>query len=307
MRPRVHFCDFWDGFTPEDTGIPALLLQAGVEIDATDQDPEYLVFGDFGFQNYRYDHLVKVSVTGENTIPDFNLADYALSYAPITLGDRHCQNVIIDHGMVPPSMEQAALLASEKTRFCNFIYANSSAVSADPTRERFFELLSKYKRVDAPGAACNNMENVVPHSAGVQAKLAFMGSCKFSIAFENSSQPGYTTEKLVHAYGANTVPIYWGNPDVGRYFDTASMINCHEYSSFEAVVDQVRRLDDDAELYLATLAANRTHSAALDAYKTGRLDFFRRIFTTPPAEARRRTNHGRQGGMPPHRMLLPKT
>jgi hypothetical protein len=76
---------------------------------------------------------------------------------------------------------------------------------------------------------------------------------KFTIAFENSSSNGYTTEKILQAFSAQTVPIYWGNPKVSEDFNPASFINCHDYTSFEEVIARVKELDNDDELFLKML------------------------------------------------------
>jgi hypothetical protein len=76
---------------------------------------------------------------------------------------------------------------------------------------------------------------------------------KFCISFENSSYPGYTTEKIVNALAAGTIPIYWGNPLVDRDFNTKSFINCHDFGSFEAVVERVIEVDQDTQMQRAIL------------------------------------------------------
>ena len=65
------------------------------------------------------------------------------------------------------------------------------------------------------------------------------------MAFENSSYPGYTTEKLLQAMQAGTVPIYWGDPSVGRDFNAARFVNVHDYASTKAVIDKICQLDQD--------------------------------------------------------------
>jgi len=80
-------------------------------------------------------------------------------------------------------------------------------------------------------------------------KLEFLKGYKFTIAFENSSFPGYTTEKIAEAFTANTIPIYWGNPLVGRDFNPESFINCHNFDSFDKVIDHVIKVDNDDDLY----------------------------------------------------------
>ena len=45
-------------------------------------------------------------------------------------------------------------------------------------------------------------------------KLDYLRAFKFSIAFENSRRIGYVTEKLYDAFLADTIPVYWGDPNL---------------------------------------------------------------------------------------------
>ncbi len=49
---------------------------------------------------------------------------------------------------------------------------------------------------------------------------------RYSIVIENSRDQGYFTEKLIDCLLCGTVPIYWGDPDIGRYFDLDGIIAC---------------------------------------------------------------------------------
>ncbi len=132
-----------------------------------------------------------------------------------------------------------------KTRFCNFIYRNEKKDTW--VRRDFCKLLSKYKKVDCPGYSLNNMPRI--KSIGQNDKLNFIAECKFTICFENTSSDYYLTEKIFHAFLAGTVPIYWGNPKIANFFNPAAFINCHDYDSFADVVDKVREIDTDPDLY----------------------------------------------------------
>ena len=80
-------------------------------------------------------------------------------------------------------------------------------------------------------------------------KVEFQRPYRFSIAFENASYPGYTTEKLYHAMLSATIPIYWGNPLVSRDFNPASFLVGSDYPTLEALVDAVIELDRDDDRY----------------------------------------------------------
>lgn len=64
---------------------------------------------------------------------------------------------------------------------------------------------------------------------------------RFSVVIENSREKGYFSEKLIDALMCRTVPIYWGAPDIGDYFDTEGMIVCQ---SFEDIAQACRQLSE---------------------------------------------------------------
>lgn len=96
----------------------------------------------------------------------------------------------------------------------------------------------------------------------IDSKLNFQSKHKFVIAFENTSTPGYTTEIIVHAFAAGTIPIYWGNPEITKEFNPGSFINCHDYGLTEKgeskvilkIVDEIKRIDNDDFLYFKMLS-----------------------------------------------------
>lgn len=49
---------------------------------------------------------------------------------------------------------------------------------------------------------------------------------RYSVVIENARETGYFTEKLIDCLLCETVPIYWGAPDIERYFDVRGMIIC---------------------------------------------------------------------------------
>ena len=135
-------------------------------------------------------------------------------------------------------------LQKEKPDFCSFVVSNGDA---NPIREEFFELLSKYCKVDSGGRYMNNI------GGPVDDKASFDTRHRFAISFENSSTPGYTTEKIVDAFAARCIPIYWGDPEVTRVFNPKAFINVYDYRTLEDVVQRVIALDDDPDTYLAML------------------------------------------------------
>lgn len=238
---KVKFVDFPDtcirDFTME------ILKEEFGEVQESDS-PEFLFYSVFGHEHLKYD-CVRIFWTGENFQPDFNICDYAIGFSHIEFEDRY-KRIPLYYFYLPDyqkARNKHNISEDEirkKTKFCNFIYSNDKA---SKEREEFFDLLSKYKIVDSGGKYRNNI------GGPVKDKYEFQKDYKFSIAFENSSTSGYTTEKILQAFSAGTIPIYWGNPNVGNDFNEEAFINCHNYNSFEEVIELIKKIDNDDELF----------------------------------------------------------
>ncbi|MEQ1798592.1 MAG: glycosyltransferase family 10 [Lacibacter sp.] len=85
-------------------------------------------------------------------------------------------------------------------------------------------------------------------------KRAFIKDYKFVISFENSTHPGYTTEKLIEPMLVNSIPVYWGNTEVGKDFNTDSFVHVNQYASYEKAIERIIELDKDEEQYLQMAA-----------------------------------------------------
>lgn len=239
--------------------IEKILVDAGIGFELTEINyADYLVLGphsDLSLFVENKDKII-IFVTGEAATPDFNLVDYAFGYDPILFGDRYRQiyfqylffDINIGDRKAPEE------IAKTKTKFCNFIYSNGS--QAVKMRDDFFHKLSAYKNVDSLGSHLKNVEDdLSPPYMGnwfkesVERKTPY----KFSIAFENAFHAGYTTEKLFSSIMADTIPIYWGNPEVGKIINTRAIINCHEFDSFDDVIKRIKEIDENDDEYIKML------------------------------------------------------
>lgn len=245
---KIKFTDFWKGFNPA-TSIFLHHLNKHFHVILSDH-PDYIIYSVFGNEYMKHD-CIRIFYTCENIRPDFNLCDYALAFDWMDFEDRYFRFPVYMFNLYNYDMERASIkheISEEelikKQKFCNFIYSNHKAVAV---RRKFFDLLNSYKRVDSGGKYLNNLGYCVKN------KFEFQVDYKFSIAFENSSASGYTTEKITQAFAAKTIPIYWGNPNIGKEFNTDSFINCHDYACFSDVLNRVIEVDEDDDLYLKIL------------------------------------------------------
>lgn len=49
------------------------------------------------------------------------------------------------------------------------------------------------------------------------------------------------------------IPVYWGDEKIAEYFNERAFINCHAYSSMDAVINKIIELDGDDTKYQAML------------------------------------------------------
>lgn len=279
---RIKFVDFWDDFVPENN-LFYQLLSEHYDVELSD-NPEYLFCSVFGDEHLRYD-CVKIFYTGENQSADFNLYDYAIGFDRMEFGDRYFRLPIYYLNRYQKDFrlmqEKHKKPVPEKSGFCSFVYSNDRA---SEVRERFFEQLSEYKPVSSGGRYRNNIGGPVAD------KLAFEQGHKFSFSFENSSYPGYCTEKLMQSFAAQTVPIYWGDPAVAETFNEDAFINCNKYTSWDEVLETVKHIDSNPELYnhmLATPALKHPDEDSIEAKLKQLTEFICHIIDQPQENALR--------------------
>lgn len=236
------FTDFWGGSRKPIQWNPIFkMLSKYYEIELT-HSPDFLLYSCFGYEYLKYD-CIRIFITGENTRPNFEECDYAFSFDfPNSERNYRLPLYRLYKGyddLLKPRTPDVVL--NQDRKFCSFLVSND----VPDARIHLFDLLSEYKKVDSGGKFRNNIGNPVPRGE----EISWLGNYKFNITFENSSYPGYTTEKLMHALVSNTIPIYWGNPLVGQDFNTGSFINCHDYNTLEDVLSLVKDIDGDPALY----------------------------------------------------------
>ena len=281
---RIRFVGFWDDFNTEDNFFTQILQQRyRVEISDT---PDYIIYSCIGSRRkdfLKYD-CVRIFYTGENVPPDWLACDWAFTFE-YTVHPRHFRLPLWalytdPNRLVKPSERDLDAMLARKTRFCGFVVSNPLC----RTRNNFFRQLSRYKPVDSGGKVFNTLGHRVAD------KRAFLAECRFTIAFENESHPGYTTEKVVEPMLVDSVPIYWGDPLVGCDFNTRSFLSAHDSPTLDDLVERVIEVDRNPDLYRAVVAQpwlrNNQVPACVDPDRI--LAQFTRIFETPIEPVARR-------------------
>ncbi len=245
---RVYFTDFWDGFNTSENFFTEL-LSADYEIIIDPVDPEILFFSLGSFNFLQYKKAVRVFFTGESYLPDFTVCDFSLSFDYDSYDGRNLRLPLYTlFGKAKASMLLKPKIPGdiilEKILFCNMVVSQSKC----RYRIEFYNTLNKMRKVDSGGKVLNTV------GGPVKDKMAFIKNYKFTIAMENRSHPGYTTEKIFEPMMANSIPIYWGNPKIAEEFNPKSFINISDFGSLKEAAAYVVSVDDDMAAYKKILA-----------------------------------------------------
>jgi hypothetical protein len=192
----------------------------------------------------------KFNFVGEPVLPDADKYDVVLTSVnnvqnivdlPLVIMYIHCNNFL-------PRLINRPTITRIPDNFCSFIVTNHKC----QTRNKMFELLNKYKKVNSMGRFANNVGYTLDYPYWSNNYLDVIGNHKFMICFENTKMETYSTEKIANPYIARTIPIYWGTHNIKNIFNPDSMLFLEDETdeSFEKLINRVIELDNDNEKYL---------------------------------------------------------
>ncbi|AXI45374.1 hypothetical protein C1J03_04570 [Sulfitobacter sp. SK012] len=143
----------------------------------------------------------------------------------------------------------------------------------DVTKTAMCSLIASAKR-DQPGHALRHEVIEAVQAEGLDVTVLGRGYApfenksdglapyRFSVVIENVREQHYFSEKLVDAVLCETVPIYWGCPNIADHIDTGGMIICE---SKEALLAAIRAATGQQyEALLPALKATKPQAAAWD-------------------------------------------
>lgn len=262
--------------------------------------PDYLLCSVFGKEYRKYSDCVKIFFTGENVVPDFNEYDYAMGFHHIDFEDRYLRFPLFLLYTNALNLAKNKHIFSEremdnlfKRDFCSFVVSNSFG---DRIRENFFKKLFKHKHIASGGRFMNNIGSCVKN------KHDFISQYKFNIAFENYSQSGYCTEKLIEAFAARTIPIYWGDPnfseqskikgkneEVISFINKKAFIDVSDFSSLSEAIDFILEVNQNKQKYEEILKEKAFLIDDVEDFYMQKLEsFFDNIFSTDVHKCMRR-------------------
>ena len=77
----------------------------------------------------------------------------------------------------------------------------------------------------------------------VEPKLAIFKDYRYSVVIENCKKNYYWTDKLIDCFAAGTIPIFWGCPDIGKYFNLDGIITFDTIPELKDILSKLSEED----------------------------------------------------------------
>ena len=240
---RIAYTNFWRD-PRNDRWLSQFInktIECVTEVSIHD-DPDILVGSCFGPMNKSLKHCkarCKIFFTGENPerYKPYDDFDLVRDYYDLIVGFRPSYkdtdvvrfphwliyyptyDINDNENIIDTIEQQYSMNKQNKTLFATIVARRNDA---KVSRDIILEEVSKHGIVSAPqGLLGGNTHSI---GSTYQDKLNFIKQSIYNVCPENSSYPGYCTEKIFHAAQAGCIPVYWGHdrPESG-------IINTNKY------------------------------------------------------------------------------
>lgn len=86
----------------------------------------------------------------------------------------------------------------------------------------------------------NDLDGVFGHNHNpIASKYEGLADYRYSIVIESCREDFYFTEKLIDCFSLGVVPIYWGCPSIGQFFDSDGIIAFSTMDQLSMILSQV--------------------------------------------------------------------
>lgn len=264
---KIHCSNFWYSFhnNMENMEIIFNVLEKYFSVVfSAENEADIIIDSVFGDKKINNQKAIKIFLTGEAAPSKLEGYDLSLGFDYIK-SEKYLRLPIYYYISLLFVGKEAPVLSTSykrvrkdfnKKKFAGILVSNNNEaysyfgdtkVYKDGViaRKRFFKILSGYKRIDSGGHSFNNINYIVKFEDTIK----WLSSYKFIIAFENSTYPGYITEKIFQAYYAGAIPIYYGSKEGIKDINKKAIIYAGDFKSLEELADFVKKVDSDDALY----------------------------------------------------------
>ncbi|GAF69131.1 unnamed protein product, partial [marine sediment metagenome] len=118
----------------------------------------------------------------------------------------------------------------EKERMTSLIASTKRDTEGHRLRHTIAE---KYDKVHKYGFAYKEIES----------KMEGLAPYRYSIVVESWRGDYYFSEKLIDCLSAGTIPIYWGCPSIGDFFDTEGILSFNTMGELDEIMNNIGVVD----------------------------------------------------------------
>ena len=230
LRLRLRLAQFFRGqYTLRDVRIPESLLPIELRGAA---DAEGLVACDVAVKHGLIDEVAP----------------------PKSLGGIDCNGCLVVACFADGHTHLVKTHAHPRARNATAVFVARNCASRSSREQTITKLHAKLVGgVDRPGQCMNNRPWPMCREAGKEPKKcgkhALLRNYPFYLAFENSIDVDYVSEKVFHALEAGTLPVYLGASNVKDFVPHRSVVALRDHGSAEALAAYLKSLLDDPALY----------------------------------------------------------
>jgi hypothetical protein len=137
-----------------------------------------------------------------------------------------------------------------KSKACSLIASNKRLTSGHRLRHRLIDKIASQKLpVDLYGKRFRNLGSTGSNNPKSldNGKIAALRDYMFSITIENCRADYYFTEKLIDCFLTGTIPVYWGCPSIGQFFDVEGVLS---FKTERECLEIIPKLDQNYYLSL---------------------------------------------------------
>ena len=155
-----------------------------------------------------------------------------------------------------------------KTKFCSLILSNKRQTSGHKLRHDIAERLTATtatatttttKNIDIYGPEYIKLpfSTTKPHAPDhspthlSNQKILALKDYRFSVVIENCRADYYFTEKLIDAFLTGTVPLYYGCPSIGQFFNSQGMLTFSTAAECHALLTTLQSGTKAQDMYAA--------------------------------------------------------
>ena len=131
------------------------------------------------------------------------------------------------------AIEDPSCKIHEKTKLISMIYSDKVELPGHQLRhiiaKKFLPDIG-YNKVDFFGTGTENP---------IKNKSEGCNDYMFQIAIENTQRKDYFADKILDCFITGTVPIYWGCPNIGDYFDKRGILIFDGYENLQEILESL--------------------------------------------------------------------